>query len=103
MAKKGTKFNHYTKETKLLAVQMYLNQGYSYRQVAKELGVRYHTEVMSWVKKYNESGDSAFDKKVCINTHTIRRGRPKTKFKSLEEELEYLRMENEYLKKLQNL
>lgn len=45
--KKGTKFNHYTKETKLLAVQMYLNQGYSYRQVVKELGVKYHTEVMS--------------------------------------------------------
>ncbi|MFU7518254.1 hypothetical protein AB4668_21230, partial [Clostridium sp. HCS.1] len=64
--------------------------------------------VYDWVKKYQAEGDKAFDienrgKKSKIQANGSRKGRPKTKFSSIEEEVEYLRMENEFLKKLQAL
>ncbi|MDU5108732.1 MULTISPECIES: transposase [unclassified Clostridium] len=98
----------YTKETKLKAVDMYLNKHIGANTIAKELGLSEKKRVYDWVKKYQAEGDKAFDienrgKKSKIQANGSRKGRPKTKFSSIEEEVEYLRMENEFLKKLQAL
>lgn len=82
---------------------MYTDQHLSLSDVAKELGIRSKTQVMNWVKAYKEKGDAAFDEETRGKLKGSRKGRPKTKFASLEEELQYLRMENEFLKKLKAL
>ncbi len=98
----------YSKETKLKAVDMYLNQHIGANTIAKELGLSEKKRVYDWIKKYQAEGAKAFDVenrgiKSIGQTNGSRRGRPKTKFSSIEEEVEYLRMENEFLKKLQAL
>ena len=98
----------YSKETKLKAIDMYLNQHIGANTIAKELGLSEKKRVYDWVKKYEAEGEKAFDvekrgKATKTTNGSIRKGRPKTKFSSLEEEVEYLRMENEFLKKLKAL
>ncbi len=63
----------------------------SYREVAKQLGIRNKTQVEVWLKRYQEG--QPFEQKA------FRKGRPKIKFASVEEEMAYLRAEIEYLKK----
>lgn len=99
MAKKGQKFANYTPEFKMAAVRLYLEEGLSYKAVAKQLGVPSHTQIRQWVKKYR-NGDSLEDKRQRgIRKPAWRTGRPKTKFASIEEELAYVKAEVEYLKK----
>lgn len=97
------KFNKYTKETKLKAVKRYLEDGLSYQDVAIEMGIKSKTQVKRWVKKFNDLGDTAFDMETRGRAKGPRKGRPKKNFNSLEEEVEYLRMEVEYLKKLKEI
>lgn len=60
--------------------------------------ILYTTQVHDWTRKYNEKGDASFiDMRGKYNSPL--RGRPKKKFNSLEEELEYSKLQNEYLKK----
>jgi transposase len=100
MSKKN---NSYSKELKLQAVDMYLNQGLSQLLIVKELNIKSHTQVQNWLKSYSEKGNTAFDKETRGRVIGSRKGRPKTKFKSIKEELKYLRMENEFLKKVRAL
>jgi len=93
----------YSKEVKLKAVDMYLNQNIGGNTIAKELGLSSKKRVYYWVNQYNENGETAFDKETRGKATGSKKGRPKTKFDSLEEEIKYLRMENEYLKKLNAL
>lgn len=91
MAKKGTKFNQYSEEIKREAVRLYLEEGMGYVAVAQQLGLRSKTQVKAWVKRHNE-GKSFEDERL----------RPPVKpnhFNSIEEELEFYKMENAYLKK----
>jgi len=97
------KYNKYTKEFKLKAVKMYLDDGYSYPQVANRLQIRSNTQVRSWVKKFKEMGYTAFDEERRGTLKGSKRGRPKKNFSSLEEEVQSLRMEVEYLKKLKEV
>lgn len=92
MAKKGQTFLHYPIELKMQAVRLVVDENMSLREVAKQLGVRSKTQVLNWVKDY-QSG-------VDIESQALRKGRPKAKFASIEEEMAYLKAENEYLKKL---
>lgn len=91
MAKKGTKFNRYSIETKLEAVRLYLEEGLGYQAVAQRLGLRSKTQVEIWVKRHKEE-KSFMDKRIRPPQHP-------GKFNSLEEELAYYKMENAYLKK----
>jgi len=50
----------YTKELKIQIVKRYLSGEGSYESLAKEIGTT-HTVVLGWVKKYEASGDTAFD------------------------------------------
>lgn len=86
----------YSKEFKLLVIND-RNSGMSLAEVASIHSV--HTsQVHDWTRKYNEMGDDSFiDMRGKYNSPL--RGRPKKNFISLEEELEYSRLQNEYLKK----
>ena len=82
---------------------MYLKEGYSYSKVADILQIKSDTQVRDWVKKFKESGNTAFDIENRGRAKGAAKGRPKKNFSSLEEEVEYLRMEVEYLKKLKEI
>lgn len=95
--------NIYTKELKLKAVSLYIKNGQSAISVARELSIKNKTQVQRWVTMYKEKGEKAFDTENRGKSKGPRKGRPKTNFNSVEEELKYLRMENEFLKKLHSL
>jgi transposase len=95
MAKKGQVFIQYTEQLKGEAIRLY-ESGVSSREVAKQY-IRSKCQVLDWVKK-SQNGGSLEDGRGK-NTFTFHKGRPKTKFASLEEELAYVKAENEYLKK----
>lgn len=85
-------------ETKYKAVQMYLEQGFGYKRVAKKLGIPEAT-IRRWVKFYENEGLPGLEEKRGKTTG-INIGRPRKNPLSPEEELVRLRTENEYLKKL---
>jgi transposase len=96
VAKKGQTFQHYTPEFKAEAVRLYENEVMSYQRIADYLGIRSSTQVKEWVKKYRKG--ETFEN-VKKQTTAWRKGRPKTKFASIEEELAYVKAERDYLKK----
>ena len=92
MAIKGTKNNKYSYETKHSVVTRYL-EGESRKDLMKEYGVRNDSQVEEWVRIYKREGNEGLKPK--------QRGRRK---KTIEQtEIERLRMENEILKKIQDL
>ncbi|WP_419888714.1 transposase [Neobacillus niacini] len=95
MAKKGQEFKSYTDEFKLQAVMKYINGNKSYAVLAKELGIKNCTQLKVWVRKW-KSGEQ-FDTRVGAVSPF--KGRPRTVFKSVEEERDYLRAQVDYLKK----
>ena len=91
------KKTNYPPAFKEKAVRLYLEGGRSYRQRCEELGIKDKKSLRTWVAKVKR-GDSLEDgrgKHECF-----RRGRPRTKFDSLEEKLAYVEAERDYLKKL---
>ena len=75
-------------------VKLYLN-GQSCSSICEQLKIQDSKRIYVWTKAYQEKGESAFiDGRGKQAT-----GRPKTKFMSLEEEVEYLRAQNLMLKK----
>ncbi|MEK5081522.1 IS3 family transposase [Bacillus sp. FSL H8-0515] len=99
MARKGQHFQHYTKEFKMKAVNMYEEGNKSYNTLSEELGLRSSTQLKNWVKTYREgkSLDDHRGKETKSDNPFI--GRPKTTFKSVEGERDYLKAQVEYLKK----
>lgn len=91
MGKTGRSNNRYPEELKMQAVKLVTEANMSYREVARQLGIRNKTQIEVWVKRYREG--QPFEQEA------FRKGRPKTKFTSVEEEVAYLRAEIEYLKK----
>ena len=84
----------YSPELKLQAVQLYL-EGHSCQSICKQLNIQDSKRIYVWTKAYQEKGESAF----IDGRGEQATGRPKTKFMSLEEEVEYLRAQNLMLKK----
>lgn len=95
MAKKGQKFQVYTDEFKLKAVMEYVNGSKGYKALAEELGIRNCTQLKVWVKKWRNG--QPFDERGGVPNPL--KGRPRTHFKSVEEERDYLKAQVEYLKK----
>jgi transposase-like protein len=87
--------NRYSEDFKAEAVRLHVEEGMNPYQIARMLGIRSKTQVQQWVKKYQ---DGALQEDLRGKT-AWRKGRPKTKFSSLEEELAYIKAENDYLKK----
>ena len=84
----------YSAQLKSQAVQLYL-KGQSCSSICEQLKIQDPKRIYVWAKDFHEKGEAAFidgrGKKAT--------GRPKTKFMSLEEEVEYLRAQNLLLKK----
>jgi transposase InsO family protein len=91
MAKKGQTFCQYPEEFKLKAVMKYVNGSKSYKQTAEELGIRNCSQLKVWVKKWKagEPFDIRFD--IREGTSNPLKGHPRTKFKTVEEERDYLK------------
>lgn len=98
MAKKGSRFTHYSPEFKLQVVEDYLSgQSGSMPSIVKKYGLKSDSQVRNWTKKYRENlpllhQDLRGSKSI---------GRPKTTKLSgmtLEEQNAYLKMENAILK-----
>lgn len=96
MASKGQKFRKYTPEEKLRAVKLYLEDGYSFKSIAKDMNIPEDSTVSRWVKEYETFGPEYFTR----NNRAIKSGRPRKKFKSPEEEIEYWKAENAVLREL---
>ncbi len=82
---------HYSKETKLLAVQMYLEAGKSQQEIAQALGLRRKELVEQWVHRYRYEGELGFEKSI---------GRPRKTPHTQQAYIARLEMENALLKKL---
>lgn len=95
MAKKGQTFNSYSEEFKHNAVMKYVNGSKSYKVLAEELGIRNCSQLKVWVKKWKDG--VPFDERKGVSNPL--KGRPRTKFKSVEEERDYLKAQVEFLKK----
>jgi len=89
----GTKgMTHYEISVKEEAVRLFLEEGYSYRQIAEQLEIRKADRIEKWVHQYRQEGILVLKKSS---------GRPK----KVQDEKAYiarLEMENKLLKKLQS-
>jgi transposase len=80
---------HYSKAVKERAVEMFLEEGVSYREIAEKLEIRDPERIKKWVQQYRREGAGSFEKPI---------GRPRKETRP-QTELERLRMENDLLKK----
>ncbi len=81
---------HYCKETKLLAVQMCLEQDKTHAEIAQELGLPRGELVEQWVRRFRREGEAGFDKPI---------GRPRKTSLTQPAYIARLEMENALLKK----
>ncbi len=103
MANKGSKFNTYSYEFKVQVVEDYLSgKSGGLSAITKKYHLKSHTQIRNWVKKYKEDIFSLGMETRGKNST----GRPKSvklDEMTLEEQNQYLRMENDILKKLKAL
>ncbi len=88
----GTKgMTHYSVATQLEAVRLHEEEGLTYTQVARQLGLRKADRIENWVRRYREEGAAGFNKPGS--------GRPRKVQLSDQERIARLEMENALLKK----
>jgi transposase-like protein len=99
MANKGSSFAKYSLSFKIWLVEKYLAGEGGVETLALSNGLKSKTQLKEWIKKYSrgELTEASVDNRGCGKGS--RKGRPRTKFESQEQQLEYLKLENEYLKK----
>jgi transposase len=76
----------YSKEFKLRPVRMYLEEGYSYKAVAKGLGIPDKSMVRRWMVHYEKEGQKELEEKRG-KAKGSKKGRPRKEPESLEEEV----------------
>ena len=90
----------YTKDEKLQAVTLYIQEGLSYRAVADKLNIPSSKTVRLWVKSFVAEGEAGLEEQRGKALGVLSgKGRPRTRQETLEEENLRLRAENEFLKK----
>ncbi|WP_243521978.1 transposase [Bacillus pseudomycoides] len=102
MVKKGDKFQTYSDELKIQVVKSYLNGEGSQTATAKKYKLKSRTQLMNWVRRYQETGDISDLRGNNGGNNGLKnllKGRPRTKFDSVEKELEYYKAQVAYLKK----
>lgn len=93
------KIIEYPKEFKIKAVKTYLSgEAGGYRKVAEMFGMTDTKSLRRWVKQYEEKGEAAFEEPVIATKEFLVKSP-----KDVEEEILYLKAENEYLKRLLGL
>ena len=90
------KRSSYSKEFKEEAVRLYLEGVEGYKILTRRLGLKSKSQLRAWVAKVRR-GESLDDER---GKSGWRKGRPRTKFETLEEKLAYVEAERDYLKKL---
>ena len=115
MRKKGTKNKNYSPEFKLSVILYMRNNHLSYHETIRKYWgndvyeQNYIKQVQRWERKYLEEGVAGLEKenRGRPSENGKKRGRPPKLDKQVEEDLiaenQRLRMENEYLKKLNAL
>jgi len=100
---KGVPHKRYTAEFKKHVVETMLSEGLSYKETERRFELP-HTRAAAWERIYLEEGPEGFE--IERRGHG-KAGQPKKLPKAVEEDLlaevQRLRAENEYLKKLQAL
>lgn len=98
-------YTNYSSELKLKVIKRIDDEGWSIREASALFHIPDYSMVRRWIMKWKNGGVEALESKRKGNVSVPHNKKPKTKktFKSVEEELEYLRMENAYLKKLNAL
>ena len=109
MAKKGQTFKKYSPEFKLSVILDMRNNNLGYNETMRKYNINSHTAIQNWERKYLEEGIEGLEKdnRGRLTANSKKRGRPPKLEKQVEEDLiaenQRLRMENEYLKKLNAL
>ncbi|PEP93696.1 helix-turn-helix domain-containing protein [Bacillus toyonensis] len=101
MVKKGDTFQTYSDELKIQVVKSYLNGEGNQSVIAKKYQLRSRTQLMNWVRKYQETGDISDWRGQNDGNNGLKnllKGRSRMKFDSIEE-LEYYKAQVAYLKK----
>ena len=101
---KGVPNKRYTPEFKKMVVETMQKEGLSYSETARRYEVSNHHRIQDWERIYLTEGPEGFAVERRGRGST---GRPRKLPKEVEEDLltevQRLRAENEYLKKLQSL
>ena len=105
-----SKNRKYTGEFKVRVVETIKNENLSYTEALERFKIPSHSTILRWERIYLEEGKEAlFEERRGRSKATdgVRKGRPKKLSKEIEDDLvkenQRLRMENEYLKKLDAL
>ena len=109
MAKKGQKYNKYSYEFKIEAVEKYLSGELGGMTFAtRKLGLKNHGQLRNWIKLYKQDPEllNQDNRGRASIKDGVKKGRPKqiklNEF-SKDEQIEYLKMENAILKKAKAL
>ena len=101
---KGVPNKRYTPEFKKLAIETMQREGLSYSETAREFEVNDHKRIMNWERIYLTEGPEGL---AVERRGRGSKGRPRKLPKEVEEDLlaevQRLKAENAYLKKLQAL
>jgi transposase len=90
----------YSKEEKLQAVTLYIQGGLSFRSVAEMLNISSPKTVRLWVQHFEAEGEAGLEEKRGKALGIVTgKGRPRTRPETLEQEMNRLRAENDFLKK----
>ena len=107
---KGVPNKRYTPEFKKLVVETMMKEKMSYRETARQFEISNHHRVQDWERIYLEEGKEALLEerrgRACAASGTQKGRKPKLDKKTEEDliaENQRLRMENDYLKKLNAL
>jgi len=85
------KRKHYSKQFKVDAVKLVIEQGYNVSEAARNLGI-HHSSLRHWKKQFETNGNQAFPGTGNLNPE-------KEELFRLRKEVKKLRMEREILKK----
>ncbi|EGG38430.1 hypothetical protein HMPREF9412_2618 [Paenibacillus sp. HGF5] len=89
MVMKGQKLKQYSKEVKLEAIRLHVEEKWTYRQINEHLGIQDKDRMKRWMRKYREQGEFGL---------LDQRGRRK-EYMDQDRYVQKLKRENEMLKK----
>lgn len=104
-------YNIYDPSFKMRCIRSVLEDKLSLREAAIKFGVPSNSTINTWIRRYEQFGEAGLDLKPIGRPRTMPVPKKKTKkerssdpkIAAMEDELEYLRAENAYLKKLSAL
>jgi transposase len=99
----GSTTKRWPLEMKLKAIQYRKDNHLTYFQAAIELGILNQSSIYLWEKAYMENGTDGLQPKRTAKKKDPKPKEPLSELEKLKEENEYLRAENAYLKKVQEL